>query len=69
MATYTAYITYTICDTIEVEADNYDEAYEIAESEAYNNPNFQPLHTWHNSTYGWDGFDISLDTDPDPVVD
>ena len=69
MPTYTAYITYTMSDDITIEADNDDDAYTIADNLINNNPTFLPLHSEMNVTYSWDGYEISLDTDPDPVVD
>lgn len=68
MPLYTAYITYTVCDEIQVEADNDDIAYEMVDSQLYHSPTFLPLQVDSNVTYDWDGYEISLDTDPDPVL-
>ena len=68
MPTYTAYVTYTVCDEMTIEADNDWDAYAKAEEQFNNEPTFLPLHQFNNSTYGWDGVEISLDTDPDPVL-
>ena len=62
MATYTAYLTYTVSDEIHIEADSYDEALTMAENwEA----TFEPLQVSTNSIYDWDGVEITLDETPD----
>jgi len=60
MATYTAYITYTVSDEIHIEADSYDEAVTMAENLAETDPTFEPLQVSTNSIYAWDGVEISL---------
>jgi len=62
MATYTAYITYTVSDEIHIEADSYDEAVTMAENWERT---FEPLQVSTNSIYDWDGVEISIDTNPD----
>ena len=61
MATYTAYLTYTVSDEIHIEADSYDEALTMAENWERT---FEPLQVSTNSIYDWDGVEISLDTTP-----
>jgi hypothetical protein len=60
MATYTAYITYTVSDEISVEADSHDEALTMATNWAETDPTFEPLQVSTNSIYAWDGVEISL---------
>lgn len=62
MATYTAYLTYTVSDEIHIEADNYDEALTMAENWERT---FEPLQVSTNSIYDWDGVEISLDDTPE----
>lgn len=62
MATYTAYLTYTVSDEIHIEADSYDEALTIAENWE---STFEPLQVSTNSIYDWDGVEITLDETPD----
>jgi len=62
MATYTAYITYTVSDEIHIEADSYDEALTMAENWERT---FEPLQVSTNSIYDWDGVEVSIDTNPD----
>jgi len=62
MATYTAYLTYTVSDEIHIEADSYDEAVTMAENWERT---FEPLQVSTNSIYDWDGVEISIDTNPD----
>ena len=61
MATYTAYITYTVSDEIHIEADSYDEALTMAENWERT---FEPLQVSTNSIYDWDGVEITLDDTP-----
>jgi hypothetical protein len=62
MATYTAYLTYTVSDEIHIEADSYDEALTMAENWERT---FEPLQVSTNSIYDWDGVEISLDDTPE----
>ena len=61
MATYTAYLTYTVSDEIHIEADSYDEALTMAENWERT---FEPLQVSTNSIYDWDGVEITLDDTP-----
>lgn len=53
MPTYTAYVTYTVEDSFEVEADSYDEAMNLAD-EAISDPALLPLVVGGNYTTAWD---------------
>lgn len=58
MPTYTAYVTYTVEDSFEVEADSYEEAMNLAEGMVSSDPALLPYSTSGNFTLGWDDVNI-----------
>lgn len=58
MPTYTAYVTYTIEDSIEIEADSYDDAMNKAEDMVSSDPALLPYSTSGNFTLAWDDVNV-----------
>lgn len=58
MPTYTAYVTYTIDDSFEIEADSHQEAMNIADEMVSREPAFLPYSEAGGYTTAWDDANV-----------